>query len=71
MAHRSLAGIQDPGALGIQLTETQRSGEGTEKCPVCEVSKQTHISFPKETVRHAEQPFELVHVDLTGPIEVA
>lgn len=65
LAHRSLDVIQDKGAAGIDLTRTGSEG----KCSVCETSKSKRISFPKRTERDASEPFELVHIDLTGPIE--
>ena len=68
LAHRSLSGIQDREALGIQISSGKdESSEGKAKCPVREVLKHTQILFPKETYRSAEVPFEVVHVDFTEP----
>jgi hypothetical protein len=40
------------------------------KCEVCEIAKHTHTSFSHEAVRTVKEPFEKVHADLVGPVEV-
>ena len=67
LGHRSLDVIQDKESVGIEMREGAHV-DGS-KCSVCETSKHMHLSFPKKTVRGAKEPFELVHVDLTGPVE--
>lgn len=42
-----------------------------ERCEVCETAKHTMISFPKGIDRKARIPFEQVHMDLVGPVEVS
>jgi hypothetical protein len=37
-------------------------------CQSCLVAKQTRIPFPHSTHWRADEPLELVHVDLCGPI---
>jgi len=44
--------------------------QGEETCNVCKLSKHTMTSFPRSCDRKAIIPFELVHIDLVGPIEV-
>jgi len=44
--------------------------QGEESCDVCKTSKHTLTSFPSSCERRADHPFELVHMDLVGPIEV-
>ena len=66
LGHRSLDLLRGAEGLDIKITgDLHHDG----KCVVCELSKHTHISFPKEIVRKAERPFEIVHVDFVGPIE--
>ena len=43
----------------------------TDPCDTCRVSKHVHRSFPKHVDFRAERPFQLIHSDLEGPLEVA
>jgi hypothetical protein len=63
------AGLNNFAKVEGEDIEVPASLKGDEECDVCELGKQTHISFPKSTERHATEPFENVHVDLLGRMD--
>lgn len=52
---------------GIDVKELETSSE---LCETCVEGKQTRLSHRTERIR-AKRPFDLVHSDLCGPIDVA
>jgi hypothetical protein len=40
-------------------------------CEACQLSKHHRVSFPSRVVRRVSSPFELVHSDVWGPINIA
>jgi hypothetical protein len=40
-------------------------------CEACQLSKHHRVSFPSRVVHRVSSPFELVHSDVWGPINVA
>lgn len=65
------AGLQNFNKIKDKDVEIPEGLKGAEDCGVCELGKQTHISFPKEAERSATEPFENLHADLLGPMEEA
>ena len=54
---------------GVQVPTEAFQAAGQQVCEPCLLGKQTRLSFPEsETVR--QQPLELVHMDLCGPLPV-
>ena len=39
-------------------------------CPLCPISKQTMLQFPKHSESHASSLFDLIHMDVWGPYHV-
>ena len=40
-------------------------------CESCQLGKHTRVSFSKRLNNRARSPFELVHVDVWGPCQIA
>ena len=40
-------------------------------CESCQLGKHTRVSFPKRLNNRAKSPFELVHIDVWGPCQIA
>lgn len=53
-----------------ESAEVPEALSGEPDCDVCELGKQTKISLPKTAERHATEPFENLHVDLLGRMDV-
>ena len=64
--HVSLLNFKKVSGPNVEIPEDLG---GDSNCQVCPLSKQTHISFPKEAVRAATEPFDTLHVDLLGPMD--
>ena len=68
LGHRNFIDVQKLGELNVGVP---RGLNIPGKCEVCEIAKHTHTSFSHEAVRTVKEPFEKVHADLVGPIEVS
>lgn len=68
LGHRNFIDVRKLGELDVGVPQGL-SIPG--KCEVCEIAKHTHTSFSHEAVRTVKEPFEKVHADLVGPIEVS
>jgi len=64
--HVSLLNFKKVSGPNVEIPEDLG---GDSNCQVCPLSKQTHISFPKEAMRAATEPFDTLHVDLLGPMD--
>jgi hypothetical protein len=40
-------------------------------CETCQLSKHPHVPFPSRIVSRVSRPFELVHYDIWGPMNIA
>jgi hypothetical protein len=67
LGHRNYVDIKRLGEMGVGVPKGL-SAPG--KCDVCEVAKHTHTSFKREAKRSPKKPFEMVHADLVGRMEV-
>ena len=68
LGHRNFIDVQKLGELNVGVPQGLNIPG---KCEVCEIAKHTHTSFSHEAVRTVKEPFEKVHADLVGPIEVS
>ena len=67
LGHRNYVDLKRLGEMNVGVP---KGLSAPSKCEVCQVAKHTHTSFRKEAVRSPKEPFEMVHADLVGPLEV-
>jgi hypothetical protein len=67
LGHRNYVDVKRLGELDVGVPKGLAAPG---KCDVCEVAKHTHTSFKREADRSPKRPFEMVHADLVGPMEV-
>ena len=73
LCHVHAESLAKLGKLDVGLPSNIRSMIATEKgtvcCDICEISKHTHASFRSIGRTRATKPFELVHMDVFGPVD--
>ena len=67
LGHRNYADLRKLGELDVGVPKGL-SGDG--KCDVCEITKHSHTSFKRDANRSVKAPFELVHTDVVGPMDM-
>jgi transposase InsO family protein len=67
LGHFHINYLQRLGGLGIGVPNNLRDHGA---CESCQAAKQPRRSHPKVARHRAEEPFQMVHVDLAGPMNV-
>lgn len=73
LGHTHVENLQKLGELDVGLPANLKSmiaaEKGTVCCDICEISKHTHASFRSIGRIRATKPFEIVHMDVFGPVD--